>query len=94
MSSTPKHLAMYDAFGWAPPKFAHVGLLLDKDRKKLSKRLFHTSIRDLRESGIFPESLTNFLALLGWSHRETKDAMSLEDLVRNACCPGLPSYHI
>jgi glutamyl-tRNA synthetase len=84
MSSTPKHLAMYKAFGWSPPQFAHVGLLLDTNRQKLSKRLEHTSIRDLREhSGVFPETLTNFVALLGWSHKETNDAMSLEDLVRN-----------
>ena len=81
---------MYNAFGWSPPQFAHVGLLLDMNRQKLSKRLEHTSIRDLRDKGVFPETLTNFVALLGWSHRETKDAMSLEDLVRNVPVPAYP----
>jgi glutamyl-tRNA synthetase len=94
MSSTPKHLAMYQAFGWTPPNFAHVGLLLDKDRQKLSKRLESMSIADLRDKkGVFPETLTNFVALLGWSHKGDNDAMSLEDLVRNVCTlisPVLP----
>ena len=75
---------MYNAFGWTPPSFAHVGLLLGKDRQKLSKRLESTNIAELRDKkGIFPESLTNFVALLGWSHSFGNDAMSLEDLVRN-----------
>lgn len=83
MSSTPKHVAMYKAFGWTPPEFAHVGLLLDKDRRKLSKRLESMSIADLRDKGVFPETLTNFVALLGWSHNCGNDAMSLKDLVKN-----------
>ena len=85
MSSTPKHLAMYQALGWTPPQFAHVGLLLDKDRQKLSKRVESMGIADLRNKGIFPETLTNFVALLGWSHRFGNDAMSLEDLIKNVC---------
>lgn len=85
MSSTPKHLAMYQAFGWSPPEYAHVGLLLDKYRQKLSKRDLSTGIADLRdEQGIFPETLTNFVALLGWSHDTGNDVMCLQDLIRNA----------
>ncbi|KAI9051524.1 hypothetical protein LZ554_004570 [Drepanopeziza brunnea f. sp. 'monogermtubi'] len=84
MSSTPKHLAMYQAFGWEPPAFAHVGLLLDKDRQKLSKRTASTDISAYREMGIFPETLTNFVALLGWSHNAGKDIMSMKDLIHNA----------
>lgn len=75
---------MYQAFGWAPPKFAHVGLLLDKERQKLSKRLESTNLAELREAqGVFPETLANFVALLGWSHTNRSDIMSMEDLIRN-----------
>ncbi|KAK0125415.1 Glutamate--tRNA ligase mitochondrial [Cadophora gregata] len=84
MSSTPKHLAMYQAFGWEPPAFAHVGLLLDKNKQKLSKRTGSIDISSYRELGIFPETLTNFVALLGWSHNVGRDIMSMKDLIRNA----------
>jgi len=84
MSSTPKHLAMYQAFGWEPPAFAHVGLLLDKNKQKLSKRTGSIDVASFRELGIFPETLTNFVALLGWSHNVGRDVMSMEDLVRNS----------
>ncbi|KAH7419287.1 hypothetical protein BKA64DRAFT_751729, partial [Cadophora sp. MPI-SDFR-AT-0126] len=84
MSSTPKHLAMYQAFGWDPPAFAHVGLLLDKNKQKLSKRTGSIDISSYRELGIFPETLTNFVALLGWSHNVGRDVMSMKDLIRNA----------
>jgi glutamyl-tRNA synthetase len=84
MSSTPKHLAMYEAFGWSPPVFAHVGLLLDKDRQKLSKRHGSIDVASFRDKmGVFPETLTNFVALLGWSHNESRDIMSMQDLIRN-----------
>ena len=83
MSSTPKHLYMYDAFNWTPPKYAHVGLLLDHDRQKLSKRNLDTDVSSFRNAlGILPEALTNFVALLGWSHNLGKDAMTLEQLVQ------------
>ncbi|PBP27926.1 glutamyl-tRNA synthetase [Diplocarpon rosae] len=84
MSSTPKHLALYEAFGWEPPKFAHVGLLLNKDRQKLSKRHGSQDIATYREMGIFPETLTNYVALLGWSHNVGRDVMSMEELIHNA----------
>lgn len=83
MSSTPKHLALYEAFGWSPPAFAHVGLLLDQKKQKLSKRTGSTEIVSWRENGIFPETLTNFVALLGWSHNQGQDLMNMDDLIRN-----------
>lgn len=84
MSSTPKHLAMYEAFGWQPPAFAHVGLLMDHNRQKLSKRHMDLDISAFRDKmGIFPEALTNFVALLGWSHGRKKDIMTLQELVEN-----------
>ncbi|KAJ6195827.1 hypothetical protein J3E72DRAFT_440974 [Bipolaris maydis] len=83
MPSTPKHIAMYQAFGWDPPEFAHVGLLVDEHGNKLSKRNFDTDIAAFKEMQIFPETLTNFAALLGWSHKEKTDVMDLEALIKN-----------
>ncbi|ESZ94556.1 hypothetical protein SBOR_5046 [Sclerotinia borealis F-4128] len=82
--STHMHVAMYKAFGWEPPTFAHVGLLLDKDRKKLSKRDGAIDIATYRDAGYFPEAITNFVALLGWSHDRTYDIMSMQELIDNA----------
>lgn len=75
---------MYQAFGWTPPSFAHVGLLLDTNRQKLSKRAASTNIYDLRKQGIFPEALNNFAALLGWSHGTGNDVMDMKELIANA----------
>ncbi|KAL8944736.1 MAG: hypothetical protein Q9216_000305 [Gyalolechia sp. 2 TL-2023] len=83
MSSTPKHLLLYDAFGWKPPEFAHVGLLQDSSQQKFSKRKGGLNIRRFEEQGIFPEALLNYVALYGWSHTKTSDVMSLSDLVES-----------
>ena len=81
MSSTPLHVALYDAFGWQPPQFAHVGLLTDADNNKLSKRNFDTDVRALREkNGILPEALANFLVLLGWRNPQQSDIMNVNEL--------------
>ena len=76
-------MALYQAFGWQPPVFAHVSLLLDPQRRKLSKRTGSPDIRSLREQGILPEALVNHLALLGWSHRFKDDFLSMQDLIKN-----------
>jgi glutamyl-tRNA synthetase len=82
LPATPKHLAMYEAFGWTPPEFAHVGLLTDQEGNKLSKRNFDTDIASFRDNmGIFPEALANFVALLGWSHGSRSDIMTMNDLI-------------
>ena len=82
MSSTPLHAALYNAFGWTPPAFAHVGLLTDKDQAKLSKRNFDTDIGALKtKHGILPESLANFLALLGWRNPTRDDVMEMNKLI-------------
>jgi glutamyl-tRNA synthetase len=82
MSSTPLHAALYNAFGWTPPAFAHVGLLTDKDQAKLSKRNFDTDIGALKtKHGILPESLANFLALLGWRNPTRDDVLEINKLV-------------
>jgi glutamyl-tRNA synthetase len=66
-TSTWKHICLYEAFGWTPPKFAHVGLLLDSEGKKLSKRDKTFGLEEVRDA-ILPETMANFLALLGWHH--------------------------
>ena len=83
ISSTPKHLALYDAFGWQPPHFAHVGLLVDEKGRKISKRNEDTGVKTYRDVGYLPEALTNFAALLGWSHKSKSDVMDLVELTEN-----------
>lgn len=92
MSSTPKHLAMYKAFGWKPPKFAHVSLLVDSTHAKLSKRTGSIELAEWRDKeGVFPEVLNNFVSLLGWSHGQKNDVMNMEELIRNVPLPH--SHH-
>ena len=67
MNSTPKHVFLYEAFGWEAPVFMHMPLLLGKDGRKLSKRRNPTSIFYFRDSGYLPEALLNFLSLMGYS---------------------------
>ncbi|KAI9820982.1 MAG: Glutamate--tRNA ligase mitochondrial [Thelocarpon impressellum] len=84
ISSTPKHLALYGAFGWEPPKFAHVGLLQDSSGHKLSKRSFDLDISSFRNGlAVFPEALVNYVALLGWSHQQGRDVMTMKQLIDN-----------
>ncbi|KAL2048544.1 hypothetical protein N7G274_000456 [Stereocaulon virgatum] len=83
MPSTPKHMVLYKAFDWEPPTFAHVGLLLDDSRQKLSKRGLASDIRGFERDGFFPEALLNFVALFGWSHRLGDDFINLQELVKN-----------
>ena len=79
--STPKHILLYRAFGWSVPRFAHLPLLLDKNRKKLSKRFGDVAVREYVEKGYLKEALLNFVALLGWNPKTTREIFSLEELV-------------
>lgn len=67
LPSTPKHLILYKALGFEPPQFAHLGLLLNEDRTKLSKRQGDVAVEDFRDKGFTPAGLVNFVALLGWN---------------------------
>ena len=80
ISSTPKHILLYKAFGWTPPNFYHLPLLLGTDGKKLSKRKNPTSIFYYRDSGFLPEAFCNFLTLMCYSHPEEKEVYSLENI--------------
>jgi glutamyl-tRNA synthetase len=80
-SSTPIHIALYKAFGWDPPAFGHVPLLVDGKRQKLSKRNFDTDIATFREKHeVFPDALLNYAVLLGWSHQQKSDELPLRRL--------------
>lgn len=82
ISNTPKQVAIYEAFGWKPPEFAHLSTILGSDRERLSKRHGATSVASFREMGILPEALVNYLALLGWgAEGGTRELFSLEELV-------------
>ena len=83
LSSTPRHLLLYQALGFEPPQFAHLPMILGSDRAKLSKRHGAVSITEYREQGYLPETMVNFLALLGWSLDDKTELLSCEELVRN-----------
>lgn len=82
LPSTPKHIILYEAFGWEAPQFGHVSLLRNPDKSKLSKRKNPVWASEYVEKGIFPEALLNYLALMGWSHPEGKEIFNLEEYVR------------
>lgn len=82
ISNTPRQLLMYEAFGWTPPVFAHVSLVLGPDHAPLSKRHGATSVKEFRDRGYLPEALTNYLALLGWSPGEGEELVALDELAR------------
>jgi glutamyl-tRNA synthetase len=80
LSSVPKHLYLYHCFGWEVPAFAHLSMILGKDKKKLSKREGATSVEEFRELGYLSEALLNFIALLGWNPGTEKEFFTLKEL--------------
>jgi glutamyl-tRNA synthetase len=80
LSSTPLHVILYRAFGWEPPEFCHLPMVMGQDGKKLSKRHGATSIDEFRRQGYLPDALLNYVALLGASYEEGKDIYTLEEL--------------
>jgi nondiscriminating glutamyl-tRNA synthetase len=83
ISNTPKQVAIYEAFGWTVPEFAHLSTILGSDRERLSKRHGATSIASFREMGILPEALVNYLALLGWgAEGGLRETFTPEELVK------------
>ena len=83
INSLPKHLLLYDAFGWEPPVFCHLPLLRNDDatRSKLSKRKNPTSIRYYRDAGYLPQALVNFLALMGMKRAEGEEKVTMQEFV-------------
>lgn len=81
LSSTPKHVILYNALGWEIPKFAHLPLLLNPDRSKLSKRQGDVAVEDYRSKGFLKDALVNFVALLGWTAGDDKEFYHMNELI-------------
>lgn len=83
LSSSPKYVRLYDAFGWEVPVYVHLPLITDENHKKLSKRSGHSSFEDLLEQGFVTEAIVNYIALLGWSPEDNREIFTLEELIQN-----------
>jgi glutamyl-tRNA synthetase len=82
LSNTAKHIALFRAFGLEPPKYAHIPLILNPDGAKMSKRDRGASLRSYIESGSVPEAVANYLCLLGWSPKENREKMAMEETIK------------
>jgi glutamyl-tRNA synthetase len=82
ISNTPRQMLLYEALGTAPPAFAHLSLVLGPDHAPLSKRHGATSVAEFRARGYLPESLVNYLALLGWSPGDNEEIVPLDEMAR------------
>ena len=83
LPSTPRHVLLYEAFGWKPPIFAHLPLILGSDRSKLSKRHGSVSMMDYKDQGYLPDAMLNFLSLLGWSLDDKTTEMDISTVIEN-----------
>lgn len=79
--STPKHVLLYEAFGWEMPRYSHVPPLIWNDKKKLSKRTWDVSVEVFLQKGYIPEAILNYIALLGWNPKTTEEIFSLSELI-------------
>lgn len=82
IANTPKQVALYQALGFRPPKFAHIPLIVGADRARLSKRIGSTSVAEYRAVGYLPEAFANYLALLGWSPGGNREVMEPAELIQ------------
>ena len=94
ITSTPKHVLLYEFFGWELPTFIHLAPVMGKTEdgtvSKLSKRHGATSFNDLIEAGYLPEAITNYVALLGWSPKNScQEIFSMDELIKNFSLDGL-----
>jgi len=81
ISSTPKHVLLYQAFGWEMPEWIHMPLLRNQDRSKISKRKNPVSINFYRDAGFLPQALVNFLAIMGWSFGGDREKFTVEEMI-------------
>ena len=79
--STPRHIMLYNALGFEPPVFAHMPMILGPDHSKLSKRHGSVSLLEYREQGYLPETMINFLSLLGWSYDDKTELMNVKEII-------------
>jgi glutamyl-tRNA synthetase len=80
INSTPKHILLYQHFGWTPPEFCHMPLLRNPDKSKLSKRKNPTSISYYRDMGYLPEAMVNYLGMMGWTMPDGQEKFSLDEM--------------
>ncbi|RDY22756.1 glutamate--tRNA ligase [Romboutsia maritimum] len=80
VSSTPKHVYLYEAFGWESPVFVHLPNILNTEKKKLSKRQGDVAVEDFKKKGYLPEGLVNYVALVGWSPEDNQEIFTMEEL--------------
>ncbi len=83
LSSTPKHILLYQYLGWDLPVFAHLPLLLNPDKSKLSKRQGDVAVEEYRAKGYLKEAMVNFVAFLGWNPGDEREIFSMNDLIRD-----------
>ena len=89
ISSLPKHVQLYHAFGWQEPVFCHLPLLRNADRSKISKRKNPVSLNYYRRAGFLPEALLNYLATMGWTMPDERDEFALDELVAELKLEGI-----
>jgi glutamyl-tRNA synthetase len=89
ISNTPKHVLLFNALGYTPPRFAHVPLILGPDKKRLSKRHGATAVGEYERFGYLPEAMVNFLALLGWSPGDDQELFTRGELVDRFTLEGI-----
>lgn len=93
LASAPKHIQLYDAFGWTPPQWVHPSLILDEQRRKLAKRSdTQTRFTSYIEDGYLPEAMLNFLATMGWSSGEDRKLFSREELIEKFTLEGIVNH--
>lgn len=83
LPSTPKHVLLYQAFGWDLPQFAHLPLLLNKKKAKLSKRHGDVAVEDFMKKGYLRDAFVNFIALLGWNPTSDREIFTIDELIEN-----------
>lgn len=81
LPSTPKHILLYQSFAWTPPLYAHLPLLLNKDKSKLSKRQGSVAVEDFIQKGYLKDAFVNFIALLGWNPTGDREIYSIEEFI-------------
>jgi len=81
IASTPKHVYMYEVFGWEAPTFVHLPNILNSEKKKLSKRQGDVAVEDFEKKGYLPQGLVNYIALVGWSPEDNREIFSMQELI-------------
>src|SRR5215469_2932186 len=92
LANTPKQLLLYEALGWQPPLFAHIPIILNEQRRKLSKRDGATFVNEYEALGYLPDALVNFLALLGWSPGGNRELMTRPEMVADFTIEGVVKH--